>query len=274
MAEGSGNIYLLHFKFRKDFNMRKLNSLVAKTALATLLMASLVFLADLNKIAYAEDEPELINLPGSFSGSFGIFTDYKFRGITQTDEEMAVQGNFDWSHEKGYYFGVWGSNVDFGAKGQGNTEFDIYAGVAREYYGITFDIGGIWYTYPGATDNLNLDFFEYKFGMSYEFPLIAVGTSINYTPQNTAGSEDATYVSFDAEVPLVSRLVMSGHVGHQWITDETAFGKPDYVDWSIGAGYSTHGFDLSVAYVDTDLNSTECSEDCDGQVIFGISRSF
>jgi len=253
--------------------MRKLNTFIFKTALVMLLMASLMFTVDHNRTAQA-DEPELINLPGSFSGSFGFLTDYKFRGVSQTNEEMAIQGSFDWGHEKGYYLGVWASNVEFGAAGAGNTEFDFYAGVAREYYGITFDIGGLWYTYPGATQQLGLDYFEYKFGMSYEFPLISMGATIFYTPENTASSGDGTYVSYDAEVPLLSRLSMTGHVGYQWVEDETAITRPDTLDWSIGASYATHGFDLSLVYVDTDLTTAECGTICDGSVVFGIGRSF
>jgi len=254
--------------------MSTLNSFVSKAALALLLVASLISV-DHNRVAQAAEEPELINLPGNFSGSFGFFTDYRFRGISQTANEAAVQGNLDWGHEMGFYAGVWGSNVEFGAAGAGNTEFDIYAGVARKYWGITFDIGGVYYTYPGATDALALDFFEYKFGMSYDFSLIEMGATVYYTPENTASSGNGTYLSYDATIPLVSRLAMTGHVGRQWITDETSFTRPDYTDWSIGATYATHGFDLSVTYLDTNLSTTECGGNvCDSEVIFGISRSF
>ncbi len=236
-----------------------------------LLVASLI-IVDHNRVAQAAEEPELINIPGSFSGSFGFFTDYRFRGVSQNDEDLALQGNLDWNHEMGFYLGTWASNVDFGDSAQ--SEVDIYAGVAREYWGITFDIGGVFYTYPGALESEEYDYFEYKFGMSTEFPLIAMGATIYYSPENTAGSGNATYMSYDAEVPLVSRLALTGHVGRQWITDESAFGKPDYVDWSIGATYATHGFDLSLVYIDTDLTVAECAKGCDGEVIFGISRSF
>ena len=253
--------------------MRILTSFTLKSVLSTLLVLSMMFSAGPISQAHAE-EPELINIPGSFSGSFGFLTDYRFRGITQTASEMAVQGSFDWAHEKGYYFGVWGSNVEFGAAGAGNTEFDFYAGVAREYYGITFDIAGIWYTYPGATESLGLDYFVYMFGMSHDFGLIAMGVTAYYSPENTASSGNGAYISYDAEVPLVSRLAMTGHVGHQWIDDEVAFGKPDYLDWSIGATYATHGFDLSLTYIDTDLTTAECSTGCDDSVVFGIARSF
>ena len=58
------------------------------------------------------------------------------------------------------------------------------------------------------------------------------------------------------------------------ITDETVAGRPDTVDWSIGASYATHGFDLSLVYANTDLTTAECAAGCDGEVIIGISRSF
>ena len=69
-----------------------------------------------------------------------------------------IKGSFDWAHEKGYYLWVWGSNVGFGEggalAGQGaSTEFDFYAGVARQYYGIDIDVGYLFYTYPGAKNS-------------------------------------------------------------------------------------------------------------------------
>ncbi len=251
--------------------MSKLNSFISKTALAMLLVASLI-VVDHNRVAQAAEEPELINLPGSFSGSFGFFTDYRFRGVSQNDEDLALHGSLDWSHEMGFYLGAWASNVDFGDSAQ--SEVDIYAGVAREYWGVTFDIGGIYFTYPGALESLRLDYFEYMFGMSTEFPLISMGATIYYTPEFTGGFGNATYVSYDAEVPLVSRLAMTGHFGYQWITDNAGAERPDTLDWSIGATYATHGFDLSLTYIDTDLTVAKCAKGCDGEVVFGISRSF
>ena len=252
--------------------MRRLSTLISKTAIAILLMAGLIF-ADQIKVAHAEDA-DPFKLPGQFNGSLGFVTDYTFRGVSQTEEHPALQGAFDWTHERGYYLGIWGSNVNFNDNSQSNTEFDIYAGVTREYFGITFDIGGIYYTYPGAIDNLNLDFFEWKFGISKEFSLIAMSTTVYYTPENTGGSGNATYLSYDAELPLLRGISMAGHVGYQWLSDETAATRADYMDWSIGLGYSTNGFDLSVTYVDTDVPSTSCAKNCDGRTVLGVSRSF
>jgi uncharacterized protein (TIGR02001 family) len=253
--------------------MAKLNSFVSKTTLAVIFMFGLIFTADHNRIANAEGS-DPFKLPGQFTGSFGFISDYTFRGVSQTEEHPALQGNFDWGHEKGYYLGVWGSNVNFADGDQANIEVDYYAGIAREYYGVTFDVGGVYYAYPGANEDLELDYFEYKFGLSYELPMVGVSTTVFYTPENTGSSGNATYITFDAEAPLAQGIGLTAHIGHQWLTDEGTATRPDYVDWSIGLGYSTNGFDLSVAYVDTGLSNTECAKNCDARAVFGVSRSF
>ena len=47
------------------------------------------------------------------SGSVGLFSQYIFRGLTQTDRDPALQGNFDINHSTGLYLGMWGSNVSW-----------------------------------------------------------------------------------------------------------------------------------------------------------------
>ena len=53
------------------------------------------------------------DVPGDFSANVGFVTEYSFRGIAQSDEHPAIQGGFDYSHDSGFYAGIWGSNVDF-----------------------------------------------------------------------------------------------------------------------------------------------------------------
>src|SRR4051812_17245106 len=53
-------------------------------------------------------------VPGKFTGTAAVATDYIFRGISQTDEKAAIQGSIEWHHDMGIFLGVWGSNVDFG----------------------------------------------------------------------------------------------------------------------------------------------------------------
>ena len=48
--------------------------------------------------AAQEEEPPK---PVTVSGSVALVSDYRFRGVSQTDKEMAVQGGITVSHESG-----------------------------------------------------------------------------------------------------------------------------------------------------------------------------
>ena len=49
-----------------------------------------------------------------FESNVALSSEYMWRGMTQTDGQPAVSGGFDISGESGAYFGVWGSNVEYG----------------------------------------------------------------------------------------------------------------------------------------------------------------
>ena len=98
--------------------------------------------------------------------------------------------------------------------------------------------------------------------------------TINYSPENFGDSGVAWYpkLAVDVPVPSVENLSVSAYVAKQYIKDETTFGSPDYVEWNVAANYSLAGFDLSLAYSDTDISP---SADGKGEsVIFSVSRSF
>ncbi len=68
------------------------------------------------------------------SGNVSMASDYIFRGVSQTDNQMAVQGGFDYEHESGAYIGTWASNVDsnfFDNHTDPEIELDLYAGYSR-----------------------------------------------------------------------------------------------------------------------------------------------
>ena len=226
------------------------------------------------------EEKELINIPGDFSTTLGFVTDYRFRGLSQTDRHPAIQGSFDWAHNSGFYLGVWGSNVDFqeGALSSdgASTEFDLYGGYSTEIKGFTLDVGLLYKTYPGAANSLGYDFMEYNFTVGYNLEILSLSGGVSYAPDFygfTTG--DATYMTWDAEVPLGRNLTATAHVGRQWIDNNPVY-NPDYTDYAIGVSYATNGFDISLQYVDTSISDTDCvvTDQCEGDVVFGISRSF
>ena len=85
-----------------------------------------------------------------FSGNLALTTDYVFRGYTQTSEKLAVQGGLDWEGAEGWHLGVWGSRLDFGAGDDAFVEVDLYGGYSWQINDVGYDLGLIYYAYPGA----------------------------------------------------------------------------------------------------------------------------
>lgn len=97
--------------------------------------------------------------PHTVTGNVSLNTDYRFRGISQTFGQPALQGGFDYSHASGLYLGTWASNVYGGrtsqalgtAFNQGSLEMDFYGGYKFEpIKDVNADIGVLTYLYPGA----------------------------------------------------------------------------------------------------------------------------
>ena len=86
-----------------------------------------ITLAALTLPALAQDkkapEPEF-----TISGNFGLFSDYRFRGVSQTDKKPAAQGGFDLAHKSGIYVGTWTSNVSQWTATGASQEIDLYGG--------------------------------------------------------------------------------------------------------------------------------------------------
>lgn len=222
--------------------------------------------------------------PGEFSANVSLVSEYYFRGISQTDDAPAIQGGFDWSVPLGKdsgvsaYLGVWGSNVDFNEAGGvdgASIETDVYGGLSGAFgdTGFSWDVGFIYYAYPGAASSLNYDFWEGQAALSYDFGFAAATASVNYSPEYFGDSGDAMYTKLALDVPVGKYLTLSGHVAKQTIDKNSTFGFPDYVDWAIGGTVNVAGFDLNLTYSDTDMSKSECDDAC-GMVLFSVSRSF
>lgn len=242
------------------------------------------------EMAVAEEDDGLI--PGEFAANVALTSDYTFRGISQTDEEPALQGGFDYSldtgfHDTGIYLGVWGSNVDFDDGDEAQLELDVYGGLSGEIVGVGWKLGGIGYLYPGADDSLNYNYAEVTFGLSYAITDdIKISTDYFYSPNFFADVGNGHYWTggVSVGVPLPDSvttagfgLTLVGAVGHQWIEDNNAAGVPDYTDWRIGAAVTYKFLSLGVAYVDTNLSDGECfggSELCGARVVGTLAAAF
>ncbi|MBU0670097.1 MAG: TorF family putative porin, partial [Alphaproteobacteria bacterium] len=99
--------------------------------------------------AFAQEEA---SGPFSLSGGISVTSDYRFRGISLSNEKVEVQPTLTVSHESGFYVGAWGSGLPDSPL-YGKFELDLYAGFATEIApGTTVDLGATYYVYPGNQD--------------------------------------------------------------------------------------------------------------------------
>ena len=87
-------------------------------------------------------------LAGSISTNFTATSNYIWRGVTQTNEQAAIQGGADYTINKNFYAGAWTSNVET-SNGTGDYELDIYGGYTNKFGEFDFDAGLITYQYLG-----------------------------------------------------------------------------------------------------------------------------
>jgi len=229
--------------------------------------------------ALAQDEPAKAV---TVSGSVGLVSDYRFRGVSQSDKGLAVQGGITVTHESGFYAGTWGSNLGgWGRFGGSNMELDLFGGYSAALgEGTTVDVGLTWYMYPSGADTT--DFAEPYVKLSHQFGPAKALLGVAYAPKQKAlGTvcSDAACTVFDPGDKGDNLYIwgdVSGAIPNTPVTVKAHLGYSDgnpglgprgtsiaptgkYLDWMIGADAAIPGTPLTVgvAYVDTDISKSD-----------------
>ena len=232
---------------------------------------SAVLIAGLAVPAHAEDTKLTL------TGSASFTTDYLFRGISNTNDEPAVQPEFDLGYGMFWAY-MWGSNTVYGD----GIEIDYGAGISPKWKDITFTVGGLYYTYPG--DNENEGYFEAKTGASWTGGAWTLGVNNYWSPDffQVFGQSDAIEGSigyaFKNKLWNFFSPSLSGTVGFQSF-DKVA---SDYTYWNAGLtlGFLDH-WSADIRYSDTDYNEAQCfieqgfdRHSCDARAVGTIKATF
>ncbi len=225
---------------------------------------------------------------GNFAGSVGFTTDYKYRGISQTGNDPAVQGSIEYSIPvtdfATLYGSVWGSSINFG----GNLETDFTAGVRGTVLDkVGYDLNVIYYYYPGTNSGNNLDFVEPGIKLSYDFGFAVPYVGFRYSPDfqgNRAGNTGhAEYYTGGVTVPVPVDMLtpysvaLMGEYNHQDIKNNARWGTPDYNTWTLGVSATVYTLGVSLQYIGTDLSKAECFgglSTCEDRAVFTVSKTF
>ena len=202
----------------------------------------------------------------TITGNFGITSDYRFRGLQQTDGDPAFQGGFDLAHSSGLYVGTWGSNVSSWAAGPETStklEIDLYGGYKTSVADVAVDVGVISYMYPGSSSggvsgaDWNANTQEAYIGLSYgpvTFKTSYVLGKNYFASTGTAADASGTmYYDLTLSQEIAPKLVGSIHAGYtdykEGASATLSSGKFSYADFNVGLAYDLgNGFGTSVKY--------------------------
>jgi uncharacterized protein (TIGR02001 family) len=225
--------------------------------------------------AAAPDAPEVSPITANVT----VTNDYRYRGITQTNYQPAIQGGFDYAHESGLYIGNWNSTINWVSNATSNgvqapIEMDFYGGFKKELIGEGFasDLGVLQYYYNTTGGNynnalVNPNTTEIYAAQNFTFGPVTGFVKVNYALTNIFGAPNSSgsfypdlTANYDTGIWGVS---LNGHVGYQYIAGQpnTPTGwsptpnNISYTDWKLGATKDFGGgLSLSAAYISTNAN--------------------
>lgn len=195
----------------------------------------------------------------TFTGNAGLFSDYRFRGFTQTGYGPAFQGGFDLAHSSGFYVGNWNSNVEQLLYNGASLEMDFYGGYKTSIGDLGLDVGYLYYYYPksGALGTLKIDNGELYAGASYgpvSAKLFYSTTNFFSLGKNTpTDSKGSYYLDLTGNFPIADGWTLGAHYGYQKIKNGKALGlrKDTVSDYRIGVTKDISGWALGLNFVGT-----------------------
>jgi len=207
------------------------------------------------------------------SANVALVNDYRFRGVSLSGGELAIQGGFDVSHSSGLYVGTWASSLEEDL-GYGSTELDIYGGWSGDLSeGISADIGLLYYAYFDAPAG-DFDYLEAYSSLGFTFGPAEATVGVAYAwDQDSLGDTDNLYIYTDLGMGIADTpLSVSAHLGY---TDGflTFTADGDAFDYSVGLDYAvTDTLSLGVAY--TGMEGPSIKDLTDDSIVVSLSASF
>ncbi|WP_126174401.1 TorF family putative porin [Altericroceibacterium xinjiangense] len=198
-------------------------------------------------------------VPSDFelSANVALTTDYRFRGISYSGGEIAVQGGLDVTHASGFYVGTWASSLDETSVGYGSTELDLYAGYTADLStDLSIEAGALYYIFSDAGPG-KFNYWETFTSLTASAGPVDTTLGVAYSWDqdsldfgNDGGNDDNLYLYSDLTTALPGTPVsLTAHLGYtdgvqSYDIDSTSF------DWSVVALVTVMPkIDLGIAYV-------------------------
>jgi uncharacterized protein (TIGR02001 family) len=233
--------------------------------------------------AAAEAKPDW-----TITGNAGLFSEYRFRGISQTNKKPAFQGGFDISHVSGFYVGNWNSNVDSALYNGANLEMDFYGGYKLPVGDFTFDFGALYYYYPGsgAGGTFKIDNTELYIGAGWG----PISVKYSHAISDFFGIDDSKnswYLEGNGTYDFGNGFGLVGHLGYQKLKNKaqvieigSTTPQDSITDWKVGVTYDLRSWIFGASYVGTNRDLTGGTAALSGRnisngtVVVSVSKTF
>lgn len=183
----------------------------------------------------------------------GVFSEYRYRGISQSRFQPAVQAGADYAFPSGFYIGTWASTIKWikDAKGGADVEIDLYGGYKGTITeGVTYDVGALRYVYPSNGLKPSADTQEFYGAFT------AGAFTVKYSHATSdlfgfADSKGSGYLDVTASFDLGDGYMLAPHIGHQRVAGK-GNGIYSYTDYSLTLSKDFNGLVPSIAILGTD----------------------
>jgi uncharacterized protein (TIGR02001 family) len=211
------------------------------------------------------------------TGNMSLVSDYRFRGLTQTFEEPALQGGFDYAHSSGIYLGNWNSAISDTFYLGSPLEMDFYGGYKGTAGPLGYDVGVLYYYYPGSSPKI--DNTEIYAGVSWQFLSLKYFHAVSEF-FSVPGTKNSNYVDFTATYDMGNGWGINGHIGHQKVK---GVANADYTDYKLGITKDVGGWVFGASFIDTDAEEAAYSPAKadgttkyigDSTVVLSVSKTF
>jgi uncharacterized protein (TIGR02001 family) len=211
------------------------------------------------------------------TGNMSLVSDYRFRGLTQTFEEPALQGGFDYAHSSGIYLGNWNSAISDTFYLGSPLEMDFYGGYKGAAGPLGYDVGVLYYYYPGSAPKI--DNTEIYAGISWKFLSLKYFHAVSEF-FSVPGTKNSNYIDLSANYDMGSGWGINGHIGHQKVK---GLANADYTDYKLGITKDVGGWVFGASFIDTDAEEAAYSPlKADGTakyigdstVVLSVSKTF
>ena len=251
--------------------MRK--SLITTAVLGALAAPAFVFAAD------AAPAPDL-----TVAYNVGLYSQYIFRGLTQTNRQPALQGGIDLTHSSGFYVGAWGSNISWLTDNKsapvyssgGSLELDLYGGYRTDIKGVGIDVGALQYWYPGTLrkpDVAGANTTEVYAALSYGWLQGKISTVVSedawgfgkeYNTSSHDNERGTFYAELNANIPVADTGITALiHIARQEFNEakvDRTSPTASYTDWKLGLTKAfDNGINVGAYYTDTNIGKANAA---------------